>query len=280
MLARIYRHNKNNLVIVCGETGSGKSWRALRIAELLTAQHGNIHIVFKTHEFFKLLDAGKIKKGDVVIWEEGGVEASNRNWYTEQNKVINYAFQTMRHRNFSLIMTVPSIKYIDSGLRSLFHVYIESLFVDKDMDACKCRVLKFQHNPLQGKTYHKYFRLKNDDGSHIIAKRIWVDAPSKELVEEYEKQKMAYTNELYKESLKDIEKAKKIKETDWGKPKEFKSEVKKGKKMIFQLIKTFKNGKQRIDDKLVKSRLNVSYSGAKVIASELEAYAREQNIIK
>ena len=269
---RIHKQNKNNLIIICGETGSGKSWRALRIAEALNPKFSMDYVVFKSREFFNLLTTGKLKKGSVIIWEEGGVEASNRNWYSILNKQINYAFQTMRHRNFTLIMTVPSIGFIDSALRPLFHLYIECLYIDRVNDCCKCKVLRMQHNPRLGKTFYKYFRVRGASGLGSIGNPMWINSPSPELITAYEERKTEFTKDLYKDCLAEIDKAETNAKKDWGKPKTYEAEIEEVKSILKTNpgeLTTNYNGVDIVSWKKVRQKLGVSTQGAKIITAVL-----------
>jgi energy-coupling factor transporter ATP-binding protein EcfA2 len=277
MQNRIWEQNKNNLIIICGETGSGKSYRALRIAYLLThrkeilsydmprpTEAPCIWVVFKTKEFFSLLSSGKLRKGDVIIWEEGGVECNNRNWYTLSNKLVNFAFQTMRHMNFTLIMNLPSVEYLDSGLRGLFHLYIETKFVDFKKNMVNCKVKRIQHNPEIPKTYRKYFRMRGADGHKFIASNIWIKGPPAEMIEQYEPIKAAYTKQLYTESEKEIEDTEVRSKKDWQASKDYTEQINdaKPKRHSFQRSET----DTRVSWEKIKQAYGVSVAGAKIIA--------------
>jgi len=264
-------HNKNNLIIVCGETGSGKTFRALAIAEKLKPDFDvNVYVVFKIRDFFTLLNSNKLRKGDVIIWEEGGVEASNRNWYTAQNKLINYLFQTMRHRNFTLIMTVPAKSFIDSGLQKLFHLYIECKFVDETMNACRCMVMRMQYSSRYDKIYYKYFRLTNPTtGRKFVAKNIWINSPSQSKIDVYEPMKQAYTDTLYSESAKELDKIEIKKNTEWGKSKDYTEQIMFAKTIVQQLYNKGKLNAERIKNKLDQAGHPISVGGARIVKEGL-----------
>jgi len=58
---RLYEYNKNWLAIICGETGSGKSYSALKIAETVDPTFSPERIVFSSEQFVRLLGK-KLKK--------------------------------------------------------------------------------------------------------------------------------------------------------------------------------------------------------------------------
>jgi len=60
---RIHRQNKNWLAIVCGETGGGKSYSALTIAEVIDPEFSIDRVVFSAEEFMALLNSGDCTPG-------------------------------------------------------------------------------------------------------------------------------------------------------------------------------------------------------------------------
>jgi hypothetical protein len=264
--------NKNNLIIVCGETGSGKTFRALSIAEKIKPDFDPAtYVVFKSRDFFNLLNQGKLKKGDVIIWEEGGVEASNRSWYSVQNKLINFAFQTMRHRNFTLIMTVPALHFIDSALQKLFHMYIECKYVDEKLDACRCKVMRMEYNSRYDKLYFKYFRLTNPiTKQKFIANNVWINKPTQKVIDVYEPMKKAFTDKLYLESEQELNKIDAYSKKDWGASKDYNTQIEWAKAHKDELYQKCKDGHRKITSNMIKARLDaaglpISMTGAGIV---------------
>ena len=268
---RIHKRNKNNLIVICGSTGSGKSWRSLRIAELIDDNFTISRVVFSVEELLRLLNKDKIKKGDCVIFEEGGVGASNRNWYSILNKAMVFLFQTMRHRNFTLIMNVPSMSYIDNALRPLFHVYIETLFIDEKKDSCLCKVWRIQHNPYEGKSYTKYFGAYTGDGGDFDATEVWICPPQTVgLIDDYEKKKTEFTTKLYAELEENIELTKEHDATEWNKPKDIKDIVKEIVVDYKNYVKVWQK-KEIIDKNRISAEYNVGIHTAKRIKAAVES---------
>ena len=80
---RLLRKNKNWLSIVCGDTGSGKSYSALTLANAISPRGITIkrNMVFNPIQFLeKINDKSKLQKGDVIIFDEAGVGMSAREW--------------------------------------------------------------------------------------------------------------------------------------------------------------------------------------------------------
>lgn len=97
--------NKNLLVVCSGPTGSGKSWSMLSYADLLCQELYNKEFRIKDCCFRakELMDrVNSDDKPKVLIWDEAGIDLSNRQWQSVTNKVINYLLQTFRHQNIIL----------------------------------------------------------------------------------------------------------------------------------------------------------------------------------
>ena len=127
LFRRRIRNNKNCLVIFTGDTGSGKSYGALRFAEKLDPEFNEKRIVFTPDKFLEIIRHDKeLHSGNVIIFDEAGVGMASREWYSIQNKILSYVLQTFRFKNLIVIFTVPDFTYIDSQARKLFHFYFET----------------------------------------------------------------------------------------------------------------------------------------------------------
>lgn len=196
---RLHHFNKNWLAIICGETGSGKSYSALSLAEDI----GRVFIVFNALEFMKLLNSGSVKKGDVIIFDEAGVGLSARDWYTIQNKILGSVLQTFRNMNIAVIFTTPNLSFIDVQARKLFHSYLETKFIDRDKKVSWLKPYDIQVNSRLDKVYYKSPRFEVE-GKEVSLNHIGVSLPSPELVKRYEEMKTEYTKKLNENALKEL----------------------------------------------------------------------------
>ncbi len=196
---RIFKKNKNFFMIVVGATGSGKSYSALRLAELLDNTFNIDRCSFKAKDFMQqinsLVNSDKEIKGKVVMWDELGVEHSAREFMTVSNRVINYFFQTSRNLNLIVIMTVPLLSFIDSNTRKLAHCIAETQGINQRTKQVTLKIKMLQTNVMTGKEYPKYLRYKKKNKLYVI-KKIKVGMPSKEIREPYEVKKLEFNKEL------------------------------------------------------------------------------------
>jgi len=195
-------------MIVVGATGSGKSYSALRLAELLDSTFNIDRCSFKAKDFMQqinsLVNSDKEIKGKVVMWDELGVEHSAREFMTISNRVINYFFQTSRNLNLIVIMTVPLLSFIDSNTRKLAHCIAETQGINQRTKQVTLKIKMLQTNVMTGKEYPKYLRYRKKNKTYVI-KKIKVGMPSKEIREPYEVKKLDFNKELNRKIMNKLD---------------------------------------------------------------------------
>ena len=111
----------NNLIIIEGETGTGKSCMGLSLLQHLDAYAGAENLIFEKTEFYEALK--KFRRG-TVIWDEAGVYISHRKWLSEEQINIMQILQSFRYRKLNVIFTLPSAGYMDKVAREMCHFLI------------------------------------------------------------------------------------------------------------------------------------------------------------
>jgi DNA-binding CsgD family transcriptional regulator len=204
---RVQNKNKNFLMLFVGATGSGKSYSALRLAEMLDDTFTIERCCFKAKDFMNCINAlveradrGEVTKGKVVMWDEFGVEHNAREFMTISNRVINYFFQTSRHLNLIVIMTVPLLSFIDSATRKLSHSVAEMQGINSHDKTATVKVKMLQTNVMTGKEYPKYLRYRRKHKT-FVSKRLKFHLPSPELQGAYETKKKQFTTQLNKDIM-------------------------------------------------------------------------------
>src|SRR3990167_4535074 len=104
MVGRTMKKNQNNLISIVGKTGSGKTYSAISICEIMSKMDGVPfkleHIVFTFRQFMELINKVKNKsRGIKIVFEEQQISIDARNFQSEANKIFNYIVTTFRHRN-------------------------------------------------------------------------------------------------------------------------------------------------------------------------------------
>lgn len=209
MRRRIWHDNKNVLSIFVGTTGSGKSYSALRAAEILDHTFNIDRVCFSTIEFLTLLRNGikdnSLKKGMVIMYDELGIGHSNRNFQDGVNKCLNFIMQGFRKENLIVFMTVPKFSFIDKQVRELAHYVVKPEKINKKFNVCWCSGYVIDQNPMG--VYGSEFIIRKStiagvdfDGVQEMD-MFGLQLPSERLRIEYEEKKRGFLNDLYDRAL-------------------------------------------------------------------------------
>lgn len=191
---QIFQANRNFVGIIVGRVGTGKSYSAMRLAELLDDNFSIDKVFFNVEDLLKVIHTNELYAGEVLVLDEAGVAISNRQHYMNKfNKSMSFLLQTWRHRNLIMFVTVPDIKFVDAGIRKLFDAVIECKKVVKSRNVVQADWKFIQINPHSGKVYTHNLKTSGE------AIRLDIGKPSTKLIHVYEKKKTEFTSNLYKE---------------------------------------------------------------------------------
>ena len=191
--------NKNFMCCITGPTGSGKTYTALRFAELWDKNFNCNNIVFTPQEFIDLLNSNTLKKGSVIIADEFGVSMNSRNWQSVANQVINYVLQTFRSKNYIVLFTSPDFSFIDVAARKLFHCHMMTQGINHKQGYCKIKPYMLQINQRSGDIYYKYLIVQSEGLGEKKLSEIDVKLPTDKIIKEYEIKKDLFVTNLNKE---------------------------------------------------------------------------------
>ena len=185
----IYRHNKNCTLIVVGQTGSGKSYVAQRIAYDLDPTFTiEERVVYTAEQFLNLLASKKLSRGKVIIFdeivhEEGG---DSRSSLSKSNKILSYVASTYRTLGLIVIFVLPSLLQLDKNLRTIsVTAVIRTHSIDFRRGLCRVKFWWNDLNPMFGKAYLKSTHL-TVDGVNKKVKYYLFAKPPKHFIEAYE----------------------------------------------------------------------------------------------
>jgi len=193
----INTRNKKGLgttIYVIGLSGTGKSSTCQRCAELITQSRPDENLeTFIVDSLLKLLEAiQKAKKGDIIIIEEISVLFPSRRAMGKENVAIGKVLDTIRKRELCIFSNAPIWLSIDSHMRAMGHLIIQTLNVDKKQEVVVSKFFRLQTNPSSGKTYFHTMQRKGRDVSLMFTKM-----PDLEKWDEYERQKDKLMDDLY-----------------------------------------------------------------------------------
>jgi len=159
---RITKKDKDFMLLIVGERGSGKSLAAMAMACKIDPEFKNNPIVVYT--VYEFLDAIlNAKKGQVIVFDEVGVGVPAREWHQLNNMIMSIIAQILRYKNICVIFTTPNIRYVDVNVREAMNGFIKTRYIDTNNDINVCN-------------YKVY--LTNDNGEVVKRKYIHYDGKS------------------------------------------------------------------------------------------------------
>ena len=206
-------NNRTFLCSVVAPVGKGKSWSCLRWAELWYAfyhkdKFPKENICFGVQQLLERLNNqgdNKLKKGDMLILEEGGVNIGNKKFMSKINLAINYVVQSFRSLNIIMLINVPFVSFLDKSVRMLQTAIFEIDKVDKGAGLTYIKPYFIQTNQWTGKMYKKWLRLKDKrTGKAIKINRVCIRKPSQEMIEVYEPLKEIFVRDTIQKGLDDV----------------------------------------------------------------------------
>jgi len=216
-------NNKNLILIINGETGSGKTFAGLRFAVDCANMFGTNFSIKNNVDFnfIKLLEKMEYiednkQPGTVFFFEEVGAVGSgagSKQWQTKANQFFSSFAQTSRHLRQIFIMTCPSFSNLQKDTRELCHMQWEMMGINMQNKHSFAKARRIQVNRTSGKMYMKYLRFV-DEGRKFTLKRLDMDLPPKDVIDNYERAKNIFTSALNKRIIDSgTSKLKKLTET-------------------------------------------------------------------
>ena len=209
ILRRIER-NKNFVCCITGQTGSGKSYAALKEGEILDPNFDIRNVCFTPEEFMDLVNgkSKELKRGAVIVYDEVQVTMGALDYQSLQAKLINNCLQTFRYMGFILFMTSPYFHFINKSARMLFHSRWETNGIDYTEKRCKLKPFLLQTNQKSGETYEKYLRAWTKKTGLVPVNTTKVGMASAKLVKEYEAKRKAWSEQNNRETTEMLEEKK------------------------------------------------------------------------
>jgi len=224
LVKRINR-NQNVLIMITGGTGSGKSYAALKLAQILSTKFKSRFTIkncaFTMKDFMGRINSGDLERGSVIIFDEFGVGMNSRSSLTIANRIFGFLLQTFRHKNLICIFTSPNFSFVDITARKLFHLWFETFRIDRENKVCHLKPHLARVEQKTGDLKWTFPKL----GLNKVLGRYKIGIPSPKLIKNYEDKKEAYTKELNHNILEQLESV-----DMWGRDKkETEKEVKSEK---------------------------------------------------
>jgi hypothetical protein len=192
-LEKRLHNNYNNLIGIVGPTGIGKSYMALSLSAQLDYNFKIAKVAFTPNRFLQLVK--NCEKYSCIILDDAGLAVDSRTWHSISNRYVNYALESCRYKNQSIIFTMPTFSMIDSNARRLFHFFIYMT------QRGQGRMYKMWHNDFSGNYGRKRIKTsiynKWDGCMDISWGVVNLQKPRVELCQAYEAKKSAFLSGLY-----------------------------------------------------------------------------------
>jgi len=143
---------KQNMIIVVGEPGEGKSYFALRLAQILDKYFDpDVQVAFERLHLLNLIGYNSpLKMGQVIVIDEAQFIAGARRWYDDVQKDVMDHLEAIRSKGFVIIIVALNLQLMDKIIRK----YV----LNKMMELKKrgfARVYKIWTPQFKDKTYRK-----------------------------------------------------------------------------------------------------------------------------
>jgi hypothetical protein len=217
---RVTDEDKQDLTIfISARKGMGKSYTALGLAdriseEIALVKGGSPRDYFTIDNCALLMDSSKITKllstkgnHQVLIIDDAGVGANNREFLSKGNINFNKIMMTCRTKRWVVIFTSVLKSHVDLNIREMSDVLINiyKSFHVGGFNICKAKsstVVELVNN--KNVTMSRHLTMNGDKVS------MWVAfGPSPEMAEEYDRQRNIAADNVLKESTEALEKKEK-----------------------------------------------------------------------
>ena len=181
--------NMNSFVLVLGAVRSGKSWFAIKMAELFMKEQKKEFSVKDQCGFdpVHFLKWSSTNEGSCYVLDEIQLSMGAREWYDTQHKIFNQFADIQGFRRNCLFLTLPNIAYVDKHLRFLMNYVVRTLH--------------------QGKVIWWKVKMREEVGKGWLdfVGSVKVSKPSKKITDDYEAEKKEFNDEHLRKSIEELE---------------------------------------------------------------------------
>jgi len=218
IIPKLFRHEFYNykracIVTISGwkkrKTGTGKSYLALRIGELVDNNFDISKVVYFVSDFLKVIDHIEENKkiGQIVVVDEAEAVIPADRWQSFTNRAIAYTLATFRYLRCGAIFVQPRFKDIDVRVRSLLDYDFRpfKMLVGSGTTVVYTKLYEIL-STFEGDVYFKIPTFYNVATNKIVKpKFLKVNKPSDDLIEEYEKLHIEFKRKLREVLAEEIE---------------------------------------------------------------------------
>jgi ABC-type dipeptide/oligopeptide/nickel transport system ATPase component len=240
-----FRQKKNTFIAICGGAGEGKSYTALRIAELLEPNFNvSEQIVYYPQQFLNVIENAKAKNYRVVLLDEAHTTIPSRLWYSFMNLAIAQVAATFRQlKSLCVIVISPSINWIEKQIREMVNYYGVVFRKEGSPAYLKLYEVCFNYFDLTEQSPYLKKITFSYNGRPYKLNVIEVSMPSEKLVQEYEQVSTEFKRKLIEKQLAEVSrKIEKATEISLKNVDDIVKVLVENKELLFSLMKKRKEG--------------------------------------
>jgi predicted Zn-ribbon and HTH transcriptional regulator len=192
------RKNRNLIALFIGDTGSGKSMSAIRLAERVDPNFSVERVVFTVEDFLELVNSD-LPVGSVIVFDDAGLGINARLWQGTSARIFGMLTQGFRYKQILTFITVPDETFIERQSRKLVHIRFEATDVQGLM---KMKLLS--RNTFDPEHPLAKFPRIHRGRSEITVKMVKFKLPSEDLREKYEAKKKEHMEARFKEFQEEL----------------------------------------------------------------------------
>lgn len=125
-LMSLIRQKKAIRMAVVGPAGTGKTYAALHLAQIMQPSFTVDQIVFSGEDYLRLQNT--LKDGQVMLMEEPTYMASARGWQSDWQQAVVRTIESSRFQNNPLLMPVVNRNLLDKVVREHYVNYVLEMF--------------------------------------------------------------------------------------------------------------------------------------------------------
>lgn len=205
------RNKQNWTMAIVGRVGSGKSWAALRLAELLDPsfnKHPSHRIMFAILELITKINQEGISTGKVYVLDEASISFSSRASMTSINQEMSHFLQSWRFRQSGLIMTLPDLSFLDIVGRKLIDNVAVCYGYNPTTQICSMRFYDSINDFFRGNPIRVFTRSRKPSGEITKHRYLRVGLASKQTRNVYERMSRKFKKQVSltaEKNIRDIE---------------------------------------------------------------------------
>lgn len=111
------------IIVIVGETGSGKSCCAMNLAlDIKNDWRPKTGLFVSLKRFIQKI---RVAKNEVIVIDECGVNLNSKKWFSDWNFFFSQILQTQRYKNNCYILVLPHILFLAKDHRRMINIKIE-----------------------------------------------------------------------------------------------------------------------------------------------------------